>query len=135
MLSYILEGGRKLEGNIKVSGSKNASLPILAASLLSGKKTCLYNVPKISDIDTTLEIMKMLGCKISRTNGKIVIDSNNVNSFEIPDNLMQKMRSSVVIAGALLGRFKEAYFSYPGGCEIGARPIDLHLNGFKKLRH
>ena len=133
MQSYIIEGGRKLEGIGKVSGSKNASLPIIAASILSGKETKLYNVPNISDIQITFKILKHLGCKVKKTHDKIIIDSSKINVYEIPDNLMREMRSSVVMAGAIIGRFKTATFSYPGGCEIGARPIDLHLNGFKKL--
>ena len=133
MASYIIEGGKRLEGEINISGSKNASLPIMAASILSGEKTTLYNVPNIEDTKTMLEILQILGCKVSRKNGKILIDSKNIKTQEIPDKLMRKMRSSVVIAGAIIGRFKKVKFSYPGGCDIGTRPIDLHLKGFKKL--
>ena len=133
MLSYIIEGGNKLEGEIKVSGSKNASLPIIAASILNGGITKLYNVPKIHDTKIMLEILKQLGCKIKQNNGKIIIDSSSMNKYEIPENLMREMRSSVIIAGAIIGRFRKAVFSYPGGCDIGSRPIDLHLNSFKKL--
>jgi len=133
MSSYIIDGGNKLEGEVKVSGSKNASLPIMAASILSGKTTTLYNVPNINDTKTTLKILEILGCAVSKKNGKIVIDSKNIKSQEIPDELMRKMRSSVVLAGAIIGRFKNAIFSYPGGCDIGTRPIDLHLKGFQKL--
>lgn len=133
MSSYIIEGGRKLEGIAKVSGSKNASLPIIAASILNGKQSKLYNVPNIHDIQITFKILKLLGCKVKRSNDKIIIDSSNITSHEIPYLLMREMRSSVIMAGAIVGRFKNAVFSYPGGCEIGARPIDLHLNGFKKL--
>lgn len=130
---YIIEGGKRLEGVLDASGSKNASLPILAASILSGQKTILYNIPNITDTETTREILKYLGCKIEKKNGKIIIDSGEMTKQDIPDYLMRKMRSSVVIAGAIIGRFKEATFSYPGGCDIGARPIDLHLKGFEKL--
>ena len=133
MASYIIEGGKKLEGSANVSGSKNASLPIIAASILSGKKSTLYNVPNIQDTKITLEILKLLGAKTTKKNGKIIIDSQNIKSKEIPDELMRKMRSSVILAGAILGRFREATFSYPGGCDIGSRPIDLHLKGFRKL--
>ena len=133
MASYIIEGGRKLEGEVNISGSKNASLPIMAASMLSSKVTTLYNVPNINDIQTTIEILKLLGCTVIKKNRKIIIDSNNIKTTEIPDELMRKMRSSVVLAGALIGRFRKATFSYPGGCDIGTRPIDLHLKGFEKL--
>jgi len=133
MSSYVIEGGKKLEGEVKISGSKNASLPILAASILSGRKTTLYNVPNIYDIQSTLKILKVLGCKIEKKNGKLIIDSKNIKVQEIPYELMHKMRSSVILAGALIGRFKKATFTYPGGCDIGARPIDLHLKSFEKL--
>ena len=132
MLSYIVEGGEKLEGSTYVSGSKNASLPILAAGIL-GPKLTLYNVPQIYDTEKTIQILELLGCKIKRNKGKLIIDSNNLKDFEIPDNLMRELRSSVVLAGALITRFKKAIFSYPGGCDIGVRPIDLHLKGFEKL--
>ena len=133
MPSYIIEGAKKLEGTLTVSGSKNASLPIIAATILSGKTTKLYNVPNIHDTQITLKILEILGCKVDKKNGKIIVDSMGINKHEIPDNLMRQMRSSVVLAGALIGKFKKAKFSYPGGCDIGARPIDLHLKGLKKL--
>lgn len=133
MLSYIVEGGKKLEGTISVSGSKNASLPIIAGTILSKKTTKLYNVPNIHDTKIMLDILKLLGCKVKKGNGKIEINTKQMNKKEIPEELMKQMRSSVIMAGAIIGRFKEATFSYPGGCEIGARPIDLHLAAFKKL--
>ena len=133
MKSYIIEGGKKLEGTVKISGSKNASLPILAATILSEKTNKLYNVPQIKDTKTTLEILKLLGCKIKQNSGKIEINSKHITKTEIPEHLMREMRSTVIMAGALLGRFKEGTFSYPGGCDIGSRPIDLHINAFKKL--
>lgn len=133
MAQYIIEGGNKLEGVVNASGSKNASLPIIAASILSGKTTTLYNVPNIQDIKITLEILRLLGCNVVRKNGKIIIDSNSINKTEIPRDLMHKLRSSVILAGAIIGRFKKAVFSYPGGCDIGSRPIDLHIKALKKL--
>ena len=133
MAQYIIEGGNKLEGEISAAGSKNASLPIIAASILSGKNTVLYNVPKIQDIKITLEILRLLGCKTDRKNGKIIIDSCDMEKTEIPKELMHKLRSSVILAGAIIGRFKTAVFSYPGGCDIGARPIDLHIKALRKL--
>ena len=133
MSSYIIEGGKKLEGETYVSGSKNASLPIMAASILSGKTTKLYNVPDIYDIKFTSDILKVLGCTVKRNKNKITINSKQIKTHEIPDKLMREMRSSVILAGAIIGRFKNAVFSYPGGCDIGSRPIDLHLQGFKKL--
>ncbi len=114
MGTYIINGGRKLVGEVLVSGSKNASLPILAASVLNNGITKLYNVPNIHDTKVMLEILKYLGCKVKRDNDKIVIDARNIKRYDIPDELMRKMRSSVVLVGALLGRFKEVVFSCPG---------------------
>ena len=133
MSYYIIEGGKKLEGEVKISGSKNASLPIIAATILNGKKSRIYNVPNIHDMQITLKILKYIGCKVSKNNDKIEIDSKYINKKEIPEHLMREMRSTVILAGAILSRFKEVTFSYPGGCDIGARPIDLHLKAFKKL--
>ncbi len=133
MASYIIEGGNKLEGEVRISGSKNASLPILAATILSGSTTTLYNVPNIEDTKNMMKILQVLGCKITKKNGKIIINSKNMISYKIPDELMRMMRSSVVLAGSIIGRMKKVQFSYPGGCDIGTRPIDLHLKAFKKL--
>ncbi len=133
MLRYIIKGGKKLEGEVKISGSKNASLPILAASILNTGKTTLYNVPDIHDTQMMFEILKNFGGKVEKKNNKIVIDTSKINNFEIPEQLMRQMRSSVILAGSLLGKYKKAIFSYPGGCDIGSRPIDLHLKGFEKL--
>ena len=133
MASIIIKGGNKLNGEVKISGSKNASLPIIAASILSGKKTTLFNVPNIHDTQVTLKILGYLGCKVYKNHDRIEINSKYIDKMEIPENLMREMRSTVILAGALLGRFREVTFSYPGGCDIGARPIDLHLKSFKKL--
>lgn len=133
MKKYIIEGGKKLEGTTYVSGSKNASLPIIAATLLNGGINKLYNVPNIHDTKMMYKILEILGCKIKKNNGKIIIDSRHLNNSEIPEELMQEMRSSVIIVGALIARRKEAIFTYPGGCDIGSRPIDLHIKAFEKL--
>lgn len=133
MASYIIKGGEKLEGTVKISGSKNAALPILAATVLNVGKTTLYNVPNIQDTQMMFKILETLGGKVEKKNNKIIIDTSKINKFEIPEELMHKMRSSVILAGALLGRYKKAIFSYPGGCDIGSRPIDLHLRSFEKL--
>ena len=133
MPKYIIKGGKKLQGTVKISGSKNASLPIIAASILNGGKTTLYNVPNIHDTQMMFEILKGLGCKVEKKNNKIIIDSSKLNKFEIPEDLMHQMRSSVILAGSLVGKYKKAIFSYPGGCDIGARPIDLHLKSFEQL--
>lgn len=118
MASYVIEGGRKLTGEVDISGSKNASLPIIAATLLNKGITKLYNVPNIHDVQIMLKILKVLGCKIKKSSGKIVIDSRKINKKEIPEELMNQMRSSVILAGALISRNKEVTFSYPGDCDI-----------------
>ena len=133
MSSYIIEGAKKLEGTVKISGSKNSSLPIIAATILNAGKTTLYNVPNIHDTQMMFKILETIGAKVEKKNGKIKIDTSKIEKFEIPEDLMHKMRSSVILAGALIGRYKKAVFSYPGGCDIGARPIDLHLKSFEKL--
>ena len=133
MLKYIIKGGNKLEGEVKISGSKNASLPIIAATILNSGKSTLYNVPNIHDTQMMFEILKKLGGKIEKKNNKIIIDTSKINKYEIPDDLMRQMRSSVILVGGLLGKHRKATFSYPGGCDIGARPIDLHLKNFEKL--
>lgn len=118
MACYIVEGGRKLQGEVTVSGSKNASLPIIAATILNEGTTKLYNIPNIHDTQITLEILKHLGCKIKKHHNQVEINSKNITKKEIPEHLMNQMRSTVILAGAILGRFKEATFSYPGGCDI-----------------
>ncbi len=118
MYRYIINGGKKLHGEIDVSGSKNASLPILAATIINGKTTKLYNVPDIEDVKTTLNILKQLGCKVKKDKNKIIINSKDMTKTTIPDDLMRKLRSSVIIVGAILARFRTVRFSYPGGCDI-----------------
>ena len=117
MSSYIIEGGKRLNGEIDISGSKNASLPIMAASILNKGITKLYNVPDIHDTKMMIEILKSLGCKVKKNKNKVVIDSKNITKYEIPEDLMHQMRSSVIFAGAILGRYKKAIFSYPGDCD------------------
>ena len=133
MQSYIVNGGEKIEGRISSSGSKNSSLPILAATILNKGITKLKNVPNIHYTKIMFEIMELLGSKIVCYKNEVVLDSRNINNYEIPDELMRQMRSSVILAGAILSRTKKAIFSYPGGCDIGARPIDLHLKSFENL--
>lgn len=133
MSEYIIKGGKRLEGEVKISGSKNASLPIIAASILNGGKSILYNVPKIHDTEMMFEILKTLGAVVEKKKNKVIIDTSKIEKYEIPEKLMRQMRSSVIFVGALLGRLRKAKFSYPGGCDIGTRPIELHLKAFEKL--
>ena len=133
MAQYIIQGGKKAEGEVTISGSKNAALPIIAATILNTGKTTLYNAPNIHDTQMMFEILKKLGGNVTRKSNKIIIDTNKIDKYEIPEDLMRQMRSSVILAGALIGKHRKAVFSYPGGCDIGTRPIDLHLKAFEKL--
>ena len=133
MSEYIIKGGKKVLGEVAISGSKNAALPIIAASILNSGKTTLYNVPNIHDTQMMFEILNKIGGKVTKKNNKVIIETSKINKYEIPEDLMRQMRSSVIFAGSLIGRYKKATFSYPGGCDIGTRPIDLHLKAFEKL--
>ncbi len=118
MSEYIITGGKRAEGEIEISGSKNASLPIIAATILNGGTTTLYNVPDIHDTQMMFEILKKIGGKVNKKANKVIIDTSKINKYEIPEELMRQMRSSVIFAGALIGKYKEAVFSYPGDCDI-----------------
>lgn len=130
---YLVNGGTRLSGELRVQGSKNSSLPILAATILNGTKSVIKDVPNIRDVDVMLEIMRLLGADVTRIDHTIEIDSANLCSFEVPEHLMREMRSSIILMGAILGRFGKVRVSYPGGCEIGPRPIDLHLKGLAMM--
>ena len=118
MSEYIIKGGKKLEGEVEISGSKNASLPIIAASILNQGKTILYNVPNIHDTQMMYEILKQLGAEVIKKKNKIIIDSSKIEKYEIPEELMRQMRSSVIFVGALIGKYRKVTFSYPGDCDI-----------------
>ena len=133
MRFYEIDGGYILRGEIDVSGSKNATLPIIAAALLNEGISVIKNVPDIRDVKMMCSILKKLGCKITREKDVLIIDASTIISSQIPEDLMREMRSSVIIVGALLGRKKSCTFTYPGGCEIGSRPINLHLDAFKLM--
>lgn len=130
---YHIKGGRALEGEVEISGAKNAALPILAASIVAGGESLLTSCPRISDVDSMTEILSSLGCRISMNDGTLSVDSSDMGSCSIPHHLMEKMRSSVFLAGSLLARCGEATISRPGGCNIGSRPIDIHIEGLKRL--
>jgi len=123
----------KLCGSVKVSGSKNATLPILMASILSGDKCTFTNVPDLWDVATTLKLLSDIGAKVERSGHKVTIDSEEVNHLEAPYELVKTMRASVLVMGPLLARFNQAKVSLPGGCAIGARPVDQHIKGLQKL--
>ncbi len=130
---YIVEGGYPLQGEIDISGSKNATLPIIAASILNKGISVISNVPDIRDVKMMCSILEKLGCIVEKRGNILIIDATNLTNAEIPQDLMKEMRSSVIIVGALIARMNECIFTYPGGCEIGARPINLHLEAFKLL--
>ena len=128
-----VRGGRKLEGTAKVQGSKNASLPILAASILCPARTELTNVPQLKDVDAALLILRDLGCTAVQEENRVFIDSSPLLYSEIPFRLMKEMRSSVIFLGALAARCGVAKLSLPGGCRLGKRPIDLHLDALRQM--
>ncbi len=133
MDSIIITGGKRLSGEIDVQGSKNSSLPILAATVLINGVSVIHNCPYLSDVDAAIDILRHLGCTVKRENHTLIVDSRNISEYEIPDSLMREMRSSIVFLGSVLGRTGRAVLSSPGGCEIGLRPIDLHLSSLRKL--
>ncbi|MBQ8657683.1 MAG: UDP-N-acetylglucosamine 1-carboxyvinyltransferase [Clostridia bacterium] len=133
MDKFMIEGGRKLFGKVEVQSAKNAVLPLLAASVLTDEQVKIRGVPAISDVENMLKILSELGCKIKRTKDCAIIDGKNAVSHEIPARLTKELRSSVFMLGSVLSRFQKAKISYPGGCDIGLRPIDLHLSGLKRL--
>ncbi len=126
-------GANKLKGQIQISGSKNASLPILAATLLSREKIYLDNLPKVKDIETMLILLESLGSKVKKVKNKIVIDNSSQKKTFASYNLVKTMRGSILVLGPLLAKFKKAKVSSPGGCSIGVRPIDIHLKALSKL--
>ena len=126
-------GSNKLKGTIEISGSKNASLPILAASLLTNKKIYLRNLPKVKDIETMIDLLKSLGSIIKLKNKDLVIDNSKQNKKFASYNLMKTMRAGILVLGPLLAKFGVAKVSLPGGCAIGTRPVNIHLNSLSKL--
>src|SRR5881392_1416190 len=132
MDKILVHGGRPLSGSIKISGSKNSALPILAATLLTREPCILHRVPDLSDTHYMLQILTHLGAQVERASGTVTVTAEKVESIA-PYDIVRKMRASVCVIGPLLGRCKEATVALPGGCVIGDRPIDLHLRGFEAL--
>lgn len=133
MSFYEICGGRPLRGELRVQGAKNSALPILAAALLAPGQSVIRNCPDLSDVTAALEILRLLGCRTVREGDAVLIDASQLTGCGIPDRLMREMRSSVIFLGALLARLGRAELSYPGGCELGPRPIDLHLAALRGL--
>ncbi|MBP3887974.1 MAG: UDP-N-acetylglucosamine 1-carboxyvinyltransferase [Cellulosilyticum sp.] len=133
MSQYVIEGGKRLEGELQIEGSKNAVLPIIAATLLNEDITYIRNCPKISDVKIMIQILKELGCHIEWQDHTLVIDTRHLATYVLNESLVKKMRSSIILLGALMGRCGEAQINRPGGCQLGARPIDLHLDALEKM--
>lgn len=133
MAQLYVEGNRPLCGSVKIHGAKNSALPILAAAFICDGETVLHNCPALSDVDAALEILRVLGCKTQRNGGDVIINSSGAANNSIPSELMHKMRSSVIFLGAILAKCKAASIYMPGGCELGPRPIDIHLKSLRFL--
>ena len=128
-----VQGLTPLEGEIKIQGSKNAVLPMMAAAILHKGTTVIENVPRIQDVFCMLGILDSIGCKCRLEGNRLKIDASVVTETEIPKEFVKSMRSSIIVSGPLLGRMKRAVTSFPGGCSIGERPIDLHLTALDAL--
>lgn len=133
MKRIIIEGNKRLSGKIKIGGAKNSVVALIPAAILANDIVKISNVPNISDKDALVEILKLLNVKVEKQTGIIEIDSKNIKNCVIPEDLSSKLRASYYFMGALLARFKKVEMYFPGGCNIGSRPIDLHLKGFEAL--
>lgn len=133
MSKYIITGGNKIEGTLSIRGAKNAILPLMAASILNESISIIHNVPDISDVHFMIKILESIGCKVKYEDDTLTIDSTNIVNSEIDEHYVRKMRSSIIIMGAMIGRLDKTTISHPGGCEIGSRPIDLHLKALRQL--
>jgi UDP-N-acetylglucosamine 1-carboxyvinyltransferase len=133
MGSFIIQGSNSLEGIVDIGGSKNAALPILASTVICGREYLLDNIPDIEDVRDMLEILRTMGCTVQYDNGVALIDTRGLNTYKVPEKLVRKIRSSIILMGAVLQRTGKVEIAFPGGCEIGLRPIDLHLKGLRKL--
>ena len=133
MEKYIINGRNKLFGSVEIQTAKNSVLPILAAAVLTDEKVKILNAPKITDVRNMVKILTKLGCKAIYDGDDILIDSSCADCYEIPSELAHELRSSVFLLGSVISRFHTAKIAYPGGCDIGLRPVDLHLTGLKRL--
>lgn len=129
----VINGGRRLEGEISVQGAKNSALPLLAACVLCDGESVLHNCPRLSDCDAACRILECLGCKCRREQTTVTVNASVINGTEVPASLMREMRSSIVFLGSVLARCKSCRMSFPGGCELGPRPIDFHLAALREM--
>jgi UDP-N-acetylglucosamine 1-carboxyvinyltransferase len=129
----IIQGGSRLNGEVTISGAKNAALPILCASLLAETPLHLSSIAALKDIDTTIKLLDMMGVKITRNTSEVTLDASDVTSFEATYEMVKTMRASILVLGPLLARFGTARVSLPGGCAIGSRPVDLHIKGLQAM--
>lgn len=128
-----IEGNHKLSGTIKISGAKNSSVALIPASILADSDVTICNIPEITDTDVLCEMLQYLGADVRRASESVVISPNNITNKELPKEFTSKLRASYYFMGALLGKLKHVEIYLPGGCSIGARPINLHLKGFEAL--
>ena len=133
MSQLLVRGGQPLHGEVTIQGAKNSVLPILAATVLTGDRVVLRGCPRLRDVDASIRILQSLGCRAQWEGDALTVDTAALNRCEISDILMREMRSSAIFLGAVLARLGRADISYPGGCELGPRPIDLHLSGLRDL--
>ena len=133
MKQLVIEGNRNLRGEIKISGAKNSVVALIPAAILSDEEVTLYNVPNISDTLSLIDILKLLNCNVDYHNDKMIINNKNIENKVIKEDLSKKLRASYYFMGALLAKFNYAEIYFPGGCNIGSRPIDFHIKGFEKL--
>ncbi|ALZ75331.1 UDP-N-acetylglucosamine 1-carboxyvinyltransferase [Rheinheimera sp. F8] len=133
MQQFLVKGGARLQGEVSISGAKNAALPILFATLLAEQPSVISNVPALKDIDTTFKLLRMFGAVVERDADRVTVDATNITSQLAPYELVRTMRASILALGPLLARFGYAEVSLPGGCAIGARPVNLHIDGLRKM--
>ena len=134
MSKLLIDGFRKLEGEVNIHGAKNSVLPILASTILCKGDCIIHNCPNLSDVEVSIDILKYLGAIVKRESNTLIVNTNSIFRYDIPDSLMREMRSSIIFLGAISSRYKKARLSFPGGCELGPRPIDLHLKALKKMK-
>ena len=128
-----IEGKKELSGTIRISGAKNATVALIPASILTDEEATICNIPEITDTEALCEILKGLNVDVKRASESIIINPKNMKNMEITEEFSKKLRASYYFMGALLGKYKKAVMYFPGGCSIGARPVDLHLKGFEAL--